>query len=219
MSKNMDKDVFNMDDINKLMSDLFDPVVDKSNDVVNFGGDLESFLKQEQILEEKIKDWENNGGCYGGQKPIAYQSTFGDIKNQNLASQLSNYNEIAFEKDDQNSSLAGVKNVTGLENIHDFFAVGDDSVASYASELSEIDEQIVEFNKLPVDEKLKLDKEFVRSMKIDINHLRKVAGATSAWQEIIAIKLMLDDMELESKRIRHHFEKFIDVYVKQHIPK
>jgi len=56
-------------------------------------------------------------------------------------------------------------------------------------------------------------------LQIKKERYRELAGATSAWQEIAAIKRMLDDMELEAKRTRHRFEEFIDTYVKQHIPK
>lgn len=222
MSENMDKDIFNMDEIDDLMSDMFEPKIKpahvRSDDTVKFGGGLESFLEEEKLLEEKIEDWENNGGD-SGPKPLAYKSAFGDVGNHNLSNQYATNNDIAFEKDEQNSSLAGVKVVTGLEDIHDFFAVNKDKMASNSVELSDIDKQVEDLQKLSAGELADLEQEFVEELGINKERYRKLAGATSAWQEIRAIRSMLDDMELEAKRTRHRFEKFIDAYVKQHIPK
>ena len=227
----MDKDIFNMDEIDDLMSNMFDADASVSDMVEavsvkldKMDGSLELFMEDEKARAERWEQYEEDpysNTVDGVHTAPQYQSAFGGGTIQhNLSNQYVNENDIAFDKDEQNSSLAGVQTVTGIEDIHDFFAVGREQTFDDESiNIDEIDEQMEEMRNMSSEKQRELDQEFVNAMGMDIQRLRKIAGATSAWQEIRAIKKMLDDMELEAKRTRHRFEEFIDIYVKQHIPR
>ena len=229
---NMDKDLYNMDEINALMEDLFaadstavDMVEAVSNELTKMGGNLEQFSEEETTRFKIFQEWLENDKI--GRAPVTpYQSNFGGVEKDNL-NQLNNQtvtgrDKVIFEKDEQNSSLAGVKNVTGIEDIQDFFSVGkdfDQLKGGDMPKLMDIDQQIGEIQKLSEADKREIDQEFVESMGMDLNRLRQVSGATSAWNEIASIKLELEELSSHARKLSHRFNEFINIYVQQHIPK
>lgn len=224
MSMDTDISVQDVDTINKLMTEMFNEEPSAADlaavvtEITKLDGGLESFIENEQARAEKLKEWMEAGRMGRAPTPL-YSSTFDGVQANGLNESPAAEPFVAFEPDADNSSLAGVK-VTGIEDIHDFFAVPHQPmVGEGVPALEEIDEQVTEFMSLSAGERSKQEKEFVQSMGMDLERLREVAGATSAWNEIREIKSMLEGIRGETARVQHRFENFIDLYVKDKIPK
>lgn len=230
MSNNMDKDISNMDEINALMEDLFAAdetattmVEAVSNEIKKWDGSLEKFSEDDFVRREQLQEWLETDRT--GRAPTPpYESMFDGVGQAGLNGlnnqTIQGSDKVIFEKDEMNSSLAGVKNVTGIEDIQDFFTVPHDAVkGKFASNIQDIDEQMDEIRNLPEGDKRELDQEFVDSMGMDLNRLRKIAGATSAWKEIASIKRELKELSSQANKLSFRFNEFIDIYVKDKIPK